>query len=322
MKGGLIATLRKTILTRAPELFPNGLKIRGPQHVRVARARNRMAAILRYAKNPPLNGPVVHPVTGEIIPPTQSTCHSCGRQFFHRPRGKDYQSNPHRKYCHRTCQNSRPLRFDRWLESQILKVLKRTHRCSGGRRLRFRVISTDSLENYILRHRGRSFRRDLPLHLTERIRQAARRLVGIPGRAGTEWKVIALEKNEGPGFGDDKIWIRRDYAPDRGDIMLGLVKADEGEMETKESSDAETNREKHSTRRTVNGHMLQTVPEWEGRYSWDPAGRLRATSATRTVRTQRTEKQQVRPQGWEYLLKRNEKTIEMLTARRHKEFGL
>jgi len=49
-KIGLLGILRKTIQAQGPQLFPSGLKIRGPQWVRVVRERNRFAAILRHAK--------------------------------------------------------------------------------------------------------------------------------------------------------------------------------------------------------------------------------------------------------------------------------
>jgi hypothetical protein len=316
-----------------------GFIVRGPTHTRVARERNRNAAILRHAKAIPPKRPVIHPITRQTIPSTETTCHSCGRQFLHRPRGRDFEPNPSRKYCHTTCQNSRPFEFDRGLEAKIMKVLKNTHHVRKKReKIRFRAISTDSIEGYVLRRRGGMFREDLPLHLRERIRQAARRLVGIPGRSGSEWQVIALEKVEGR-------WVRQIYAPGRGNIMLGLVKADPSRMDMKEISLSEAGLENSEETKTqvINGHVLKEPPEWESKYWWDAAGKVRPSSDTR--RPQRGQSQPVprdkildgtwaqtqrlslrrskhKAKGWTELLRQNQRTIDHLTAQRNKDYGL
>lgn len=325
--------------TKSLPIVP-GFIVRGPAHTRVARERNRNAAILRYAKAIPPKRPVIHPITHEAIPSTESTCHTCGRQFLHRPRGRDFEPNPSRKYCHTTCQNSRPFEFDRRLEAKIMKVLKNTHQVRKKReKIRFRVISTDSIEEYVLRRRGEMFKGDLPLHLTERIRQAARRLVGIPGRSGNEWQVIALEKVEGK-------WVRRNYAPDRGKIMLGLVRADNSRTNVKEISLSEARLERSEEKEThvVNGHVLKEPAEWEGKYWWDAAGKVRPSSDTRRpqqggqiqpvprekildgtwAKAQRLSlrRSNYKGTGWTELLRQNQKTIDLLTAQRNKDYGL
>ena len=342
--------LRRCIHIKTTGTILEGFRVRGPDHVRVARERNRFAAILRHAKALPIRGPAVHPITQEVIPLIRAPCHTCGRQFFYRPRPPHYDTNPRRKYCHATCQRSRPFVFDRWLESRIMKVLLNTHRVRS-KKFRFRSISTDSIEDYILRHRGGMFKTDLPLHLRERIRQAARRLVAIPGRSGKVWQVIALEKNTNPEVEGGKKWARMLHPPDRGKIILGLVKADVVRKDMKEVSLAEAEGEPNTieqemAERKINGRVLQDVPEWEGRFWWDEAGKLRPAEDRRRSRysgiiahresmgddllgTKWAEKQRLhlynmklKGKGWTDLLRRNKKIIDVLTAQRNKDFGL
>jgi len=198
------------------------------------------------------------------------------------------------------------------------------------------------------------FKTDLPLHLTERIRQAARRLVGIPGRSGKVWQVVSLEKNTVKG---DKKWIRRSYAPDRGKIILGLVPADEFRKDMKELSLAEAGLEEESTSkslekqeilsRKIDGRILQDVPQWTGRFFLDDAGRVRPITErdrrrTRYLMAERNssmgddllgtkwaEKQRLKLRdvkfkrsGWTDLLRQNKRAVDMLTAQRNKDFGL
>ena len=349
-----LPSLCRTIYINTTGTILEGFRIRGPDHIRVARERNRIAAILRHAKAiPPAPAPI-HPITQEVIPLNRGTCHTCGRQFFHRPRPPHYESNPRRKYCHSTCQASRPLIFDRWLEKMIMKVLGKTHRVHlknvGKKKKKFRCISTDAIEEYILRHRGRMFRKDLPLHLRERIRQAARRLVGIPGRSGKLWQVIALERNTNPEVEGGKKWIRLLYAPDRGKIILGLEEADVFRKDMKELSLAEAGLESKSLEqemsdRKIDGRILRDVPQWAGRYWWDNAGRIRQADQRRRTRhsgiiaqrnagddllgTKWAENQRFNLQsvkfkgtGWTDLLRQNKKVVDILTAQRNKDFGL
>jgi hypothetical protein len=250
------------------------------------------------------------------------------------------------------CQNSRPRTFDLWLEKQIMHVLKRTHRANRKDEvLMFRCISTDSIEKYTYRHRGGMFRGDIPLHLTERIRQAARRLVGIPGRSGKEWQAIALEAvPEAKGKLENR-WTRRVYAPDRGNIMLGLVKADPFQHEgMKELTPEEAGLKEQVTEEgviNIAGHALRDLPEWKGRYWWDESGKIRPASDTRRPGRHQLVLQQQRMTGdalldgewaqtqalklqrsknkeaaWANLLRQNQKTIDMLTSQRNKAFGL
>ena len=214
-----------------------------------------------------------------------------------------------------------------------MKVLLQTHRARSGK-LQFRVVSTDSLEKYILRHRGRAFRKDSPLHLTERIRQAARRLVGIPRRSGKEWKVVALERSENSQLQGSKKWIRREYAPDRGKILLGLVKANAIVNELASAEEVKENSNENKPK--INGRMLQDIPQWEGRFWWDATGRVRTGRNRRRIAYSGitaddclgTEKylsglpRKRFKGGWTDLLRQNQDTIDVLSARRNKEFGL
>jgi hypothetical protein len=343
--------IRRYIHINTTGTILEGFRVRGPDHTRVARERNRFAAILRYAKALPIRRPSVHPITQEVIPLIRAPCHTCGRQFFYRPRPPHFDANPRRKYCHATCQRSRPLKFDRWLETKIMKVLMKTHRVRSKKKIWFRSISTDSIEEYILRHRGGVFKADLPLHLRERIRQAARRLVAIPGRSGNAWQAIAFEKNTNPEVEGGKKWIRMLYPPDRGNIMLGLVKADDFRRDMKELSLAEAKGESKTIEqemagRKINGRVLQDIPEWEGRYWWDEAGKVRPMDHKRRstysgilehreskgddlLGTKWAEKQRLnlyntkfKRTGWTDLLQQNKKVIDALTAQRNKDFGL
>jgi hypothetical protein len=347
-----LPSLRRNIYINTTGTILEGYRVRGPDHVRVARERNRITAILRHAKAIPVKPGPIHPITQEVIPLSRGTCHTCGRQFFHRPRPPHYEINPRRKYCHPTCQNSRPFVFDRWLEKMIMKVLATTHRVKLKKvsKPKFRCISTDTIENYVLRHRGNMFKKDLPLHLRERIRQAARRLVGIPGRSGDVWQVVALERNSDAEVKGNKKWVRRLYAPDRGKIILGLVEADVFRKDMKELSPVEAGLESKSleqemSERKIDGRILQDVPQWAGRFWWDDSGRIRPAKDRRRTRysgiigrrstgddllgTKWAEKQSLnlkhvkfKGAGWSDLLRQNKDVIDALTAQRNKDFGL
>ena len=335
MKRYLSALSRKVNLDTS-NLYLNGYRVSHPSYPRSARQRNRLAAILRYAKAIPPKPARFHPETGQLVPHVYQTCHACGRQFFYPPKTPNYQANPRRKYCHVTCQNSRPLRFDRWLESKIMKLLKNTHRVyRKNQKIQFRVISTDSIEKYILQHRGRAFRADLPSHFTERIRQAVRRLVGIPGRSGERWQVIAFERNTNPEAEGHQKWIRIPYAPDRGRILVGLIRREPGFALTQEA----TSVEKQWTDRKINGRRLQDRPEWKGRFWMDEAGKVRPASDTRrprfSVLGHSSDPKWVNEQsilaklpymkkgaGWASLLGRNKDIVKSLTAQLNKDFGL
>src|ERR1700737_1120723 len=68
---GLVTTLRRCIHSQPRrDFFLYGYRIRGPSHIRVARERNRLAAILRHAKAIPPRHPFA-PVTGERLPLTR-----------------------------------------------------------------------------------------------------------------------------------------------------------------------------------------------------------------------------------------------------------
>lgn len=324
------------------------IAVRGPSYTRVARERNRFAAILRYAKAVPIKRPLTHPVTQELIPLVRSTCHTCGRQFYYRPRPPTYEPNPNRKYCHPTCQRSRPLKFERWLEGKIMEVLEKTHHVKNGKSL-FRCISSDSIVEYVLRHRGNAFRKDVPLHLHERIRQAARRLVAIPGRSGDKWQVVAYERDPSPEFQGRGKWIRLSYAPDRGNIFLSLMKTEDHQQLKTDATTADSGRfksfEQEGVEHKIEGRVLQDAPEWKGRYYWDEAGKLRLHDGRRRLKhteltamrvkgddllgTKWAEKQKMnskgikfRSAGWTDLLRRNKKVVEALTAQWNKNFGL
>lgn len=343
----LVPQLRRWIHTEAPIIstkLQNGTPVQLTRPVRVARARNRIVSILRFAKKIPFNRPVIHPITHEVMPLTRATCHSCGRQFHHRPRGKDFEPNPDRKYCHHTCQNSRPKKFELWLEEKIMQALKEIHGVEKDQeQLKFGVVlvSTESMEDYVIKHRDGMFGGEIPRHLTERIRQAARRLVGIPGRGGDTWQAIALEEIPDEEIEGEKKWVRRRYAPDRGQFMLGLMRKETETMEITEFSSEEQGLRK------INGVLLKEPPEWGERWWWDDAGKIRPATDTRRARRALTvpqedaldtdillkgqwaEKQRVRQRqkskkskGWSALLSENKEIIEALTAQRIKELSL
>ena len=223
--------------------------------------------------------------------------------------------------------------------------------------MKFRWISTDSIENYVLRHHGVAFRlRDRPLLLTERIRQAARRLVAIPGRAGKTWQAIALEENTNQKeVKAGKKWVRRIYAPNRGNIMLGLVKADTSlvreNMTEVEDFDAPNKKTSSLAQemlvRKIDGRVLQNVPEWKGRFWLDDSGRIRSSWDKRRpllgrIVTRRQGEQTVDPldattakihrwesatkaikgSSWKSLLAENKNVIDQLTSKRIRTFGL
>ena len=351
-----IRPLRRCLHTETPILpfkLKNWTNLRPTKSVRVARERNRIAAFLRFAKSIPPKRPVIHPITQEIIPLTRSTCHTCGRQFHHRPRGKDFEPNSDRKYCHHTCQNSRPKKFDLWLEQKIMEVLKKAHEVEREQEtLTFQVTLSDTIDDYIMRHRGGMFRGDIPLHLTERIRQAARRLVGIPGRSGDKWQAIALEEIPDKESKEGKTWVRRRYAPDRGQIMLGLIRAEAIGTDVKELTADEGGLYTDSAddklkERKINGVVLKEPPEWGGRWWLDAAGKIHPVTDTRRAGRNRIISQQDVPRGrtlldgewaatqsiklkqhrkrgigWSDLLNQNKEAIDTLTSQRNKAIGL
>ena len=233
-----------------------------------------------------------------------------------------------------------------------MKVLKKTHRVNRkDGKLIFRYVSTDRIENFVYRHHGRMFGDDIPLHLSERIRQAARRLVGIPGRSGKEWQAIALDAIPGAKGALENRYVRRTYAPERGNILLGLVKADPfqhpgmRELSPEDAGLAETTMEEGIVR--VGDRILRDLPEWQGQYWWDESGKIRPASDTRrsrrhlhlpqrqgmtgdqlldgkwaweqSLKLQRLKKNET---GWANLLRQNRQIIDILTKQRNKEFGL
>lgn len=240
-----------------------------------------------------------------------------------------------------------------------MAVLKTTHVIGKGKmkgKIKFRWISTDSIEKYILRHRGKAFRlHDKPLHLTERIRQAARRLVAIPGRGGKELQAIALEENTNQKeIEAGKKWIRQMYAPNRGNIMLGLINADttlvRDNMTEVKSFDAPSKKPsvgQEITSGKVNGRVLQDPPEWKGRFWYDESGRIRSSRDKRRpqysgIVTRRPGDQMPEPldlttnkiykwesktkgfkgTSWKQLLSENRNVVNQLTSQRNKAFGL
>ena len=202
------------------------------------------------------------------------------------------------------------------------------------------LVSTERIEDYVLKHRDGMFGKEIPRHLTERIRQAARRLVGIPGRRGDTWQAIALEEIPDEESEGEKKWVRRKHAPDRGQFMLGLMRKDTETIPITESSSEEQGLRK------INGVLLKEPPAWGERWWWDDAGKIRPATDTRRAQraltvphedavdtyillnTQRVEKQRARQRqhskkskGWSALLSENHETIEALTAQRMKEIG-
>jgi hypothetical protein len=223
----------------------------------------------------------------------------------------------------------------------IMKVLINTHQVKQSKdgKIKFRCISTDSIEKDIVRSRDRTFRDDTPpRHLTERIRQAARRLVAIPGRSGTAWQAIALE----PSKVDKDKWVQRGFAPDRGEIILGLATADACLRDMNVSTyarvekDMKQEKENHTM---VDERALKDVPEWEGRYWMDESGKVRPASDKSRPWYERMSKDQldgkwegrqqssvgrskVKRNGWREIIRQNKATVDKLSAQRNKEFGL
>lgn len=237
-----------------------------------------------------------------------------------------------------------------------MQVLEETHSAAKDS-VKVRWISTDSIEKYVIRNRGKAFRLpDRPLYLTERIRQAARRLVAIPGRGGKTWQAIALEENTNKKqVKAGKEWVRRMYAPNRGNIVLGLVKADTSlireNMTEVESFDAPKKKApllaQEMAVRIIDGRILQNLPEWNGRYWLDDSGRIRSSWAKRRPRygrivTRRPGEQEVDPldattakkhrwefttkvskgSSWKDLLAQNKNVVDRLTSQRIRTFGL
>jgi hypothetical protein len=219
------------------------------------------------------------------------------------------------------------------------------------------VIPSDTIEEYILKNQDHMFRSNIPRHITERIRQAARRLVGIPGRSGDQWLAIALEEIPDKESEDGKIWVRRVHAPDRGQIMLGLVRADKFKLDIQELTLEEAglsgeSSDNNAKERQIHGVVLKDLPEWGGRWWLDQAGKIHPVTDTRRARRDRgfsqqnareettpsgrtllggkwAEKQRIKLQqhltrspGWSDLLNQNKKTIDTLTYRRNKDLGL
>ena len=237
-----------------------------------------------------------------------------------------------------------------------MQALEETH-SAGKDSMKVQWISTDSIEKYVIRNRGKAFRLpDRPLYLTERIRQAARRLVAIPGRGGKTWQAIALEENTNKKeVKAGKEWVRRIYAPNRGNIVLGLVKADtslirENMMEV-ESFDVPKKKApllaQEMAVRKIDGRILQNLPEWNGRFWLDDSGRIRSSWDKRRPRygrivTQRPGEHAVDPldattakthrrefttkaskgNSWNDLLAQNKNVIDRLTSQRIRTFGL
>ena len=236
-----------------------------------------------------------------------------------------------------------------------MEFLKKSYVLGKGK-TRFQWISTDSIEGYITQNPMPAFRLPAtPLYLAERIRQAARRLVAIPGRGGDKWQVIALEENRNEKEVDaGKKWVRRIYAPDRGNIILGLVKVDASllrdDMREVTSFD-EPNEKVPSPAQEVaelkiDEQVLENIPEWKGRFWLDEAGRIRSSRDKRPecnklvtpsqgqdvadpvdLKTIKRQKGEFKPRrfagkSWKDLLTENKKVVDELTLQRIKSFGL
>jgi hypothetical protein len=239
-----------------------------------------------------------------------------------------------------------------WLEEQIMRVLKKAHGVNRkDAKLELRCVSTDIIEDFVYRHHGKMFGDDIPLHLSERIRQAARRLVGIPGRSGKEWQAIALDAVPGAEGPMENRYVRRTYAPDRGNILLGLVRADPFQHQSmKELTPEEAGLVKPTMEEgvvRVGDRILKDLPEWEGQYWWDETGKIRPASDTRRPRSNlhvpqrqgttgdqlldgkwareqslKLERSKKKEAGWANLLRQNRQTIDLLAKQRNEEFGL
>jgi hypothetical protein len=164
-------------------------------------------------------------------------------------------------------------------------------------------VSTERIEEYVMKHQDGMFGGTIPRLLTERIRQAARRLVGIPDRGGDTWQVIALEEIQDEESGGEMKWVRRRYAPDRGSFTLGLMRKGTETMEITEVSKCAQQDTTIPHEDILDGEILLN-----GRW----AEKQRAT-----LRQQRKKKK-----GWSDLLSQNKETIEALTAQRNNELGL
>jgi hypothetical protein len=235
-----------------------------------------------------------------------------------------------------------------------MEVLKRTHGVEKEQeRLDLRVVPSDTIEKDVVRTWEGSFKGRIQWHLTERIRQAARRLVGIPGRGGDKWQVIALEEAPDEKSEDGKTWVRRVYAPARGQIMLGLVRAGETlgtdiKEPTPEEAGLENDSDDNNTKeRKINGIVLKEPPEWGGRWWLDDAGKVHQATDTKRPQRDRTVWQQdtagtstllggkwadnqrtklrrhpKKATGWSNLLSENKKTIDTLASERIKQLRL
>jgi hypothetical protein len=324
--------------------------------------KNRIAAALRFAKALPAPPPVIHPITNAPLPCFARQCHTCGRPFYERPKAPSFGANPVRKYCTPMCQILRPKGFDQWLERKIMQVLYETHRIDQatkkvveGGSLQPGEVSTDMIQDFIMRHHGKHFQKGMPLMFTERIRQAARRLVALPERSkkvGKGWQAIAITKYSKAKPGKDK-WVQIPLAPDRGNIMLRLIKhlkEEKTEMDPVAVSTMSMERIRtHLQRRqTINGKELVDRRQWKGKYWFDEAGRIRRKAEKKSKQKagnlvfqgsydgrlgglwserQRAELEEKRiigrsAGGWEDLIKQNMHVIDILTEERNKIIGV
>ena len=220
------------------------------------------------------------------------------------------------------------------------------------RTLKYRVVSTDKIQEYIMRHHGNHFQKGMPLMFTERIRQAARRLVALPERSekvGKGWQAVAITKRSDAKPGEDK-WVQIPLAPDRGNIMLRLIKhqKEEKKDEAKKMVTVAEKIQTHLNRpRTINGRELVNLPEWKGKYSFDEAGRIwgmrrktregrdglvvqgqedgRLGGSWAQIQQTKLQKKQmsgVRSAGWQDLLTQNKEIIDILTKERNAIIGV
>jgi hypothetical protein len=209
-----------------------------------------------------------------------------------------------------------------------MEYLKQRLQVHFGEPLR-RIVSTDNIEKYIIAQRGWTEARDFPDHFTERVRQAARRLVAIPYLSGEDWQVIAFneikdEENEGKSK-----WVQRKFAPERGVIFLSLVKLFEKNVKELEPGPAEPTPVDYK----VHGVELTDKPEWNGRYYVDPSGSVHPivqfwnerkidTAEQRHAVIDRSLPFTRRPDIWDRLLKEQRKKVEAIMAQRVKDYGL
>jgi hypothetical protein len=320
--------------------------------------RNRLTAALRFAKPQPLLRPIVNPITNAALAHFPRLCRTCGRPFFERPKAPQYKSSPVRKYCTPMCQVLRPKGFDQWLERVIMRVWWKGYQIDSGSRqledgtLQHREISTDQVQAYIMKHHGKHFQHGMPLMFMERIRAAARRLVALPERSkkvGKGWQAIAITERTTPNPGEDK-WEQIPLAPDRGNIMLRLIKhqkESKNEEPVKVSAAVVQRIRAHLVRRkTINGKELVDLPEWQGKYWFDEAGRIHGiqqkerlkkghalvvheegrldgvwTEIQRAKLEKRRRNRMASP-GWTDLLNQNQDIIDQLTKERNAILGL